>query len=105
MNIPNVFSQICGAALGITDENNEVQNLAASIPSQVVTNYDILASVLSFPLIGILWILLCIFLLSSGGIPDHALPAWLVLSRGEFEGAVGGLAALGREIPLVLLVL
>ncbi len=105
MNIGNVFSRIYGAELGISDEDDDVNNLAPSIPFEFVANYGLVAGVASFGFIGVVWTALCAFLLSPERVSDHPLTAWLILSSGKFEGVVGALVGWGREIPLILLFL
>lgn len=104
MNIGNVFTHVYGSALGISADN-DINNIAPSLPFEMVANYGLVAGVISFPLIGVGWAVFCCLLLSPARMANHPLAPWLVLSAGKFEGALGPVLAWGRDLPFTLLLI
>jgi len=103
-NIGNFFSRTVGADIGVTNRNDEINNIGASIPFEFVGNYGWCAGILSFGIIGVFWSLFSGWMLSPARLSNHPFTPFLVLQTLGMEGALGhylaGLRAL--IIPLLL---
>jgi hypothetical protein len=83
---------------------NEMQNVAITVPFEFVGNYGWLAGVLSFALIGTLWTILTVWLLSHARLATHPLMPWLLLVAMTFEQSVGTFINGIKDLPISLLV-
>ncbi|MCD4726104.1 MAG: hypothetical protein K8R46_00440 [Pirellulales bacterium] len=104
VNIGNFFCQTVGADIGVSGRNDTLNNIAISIPFEFVGNYGVVAGILSFGLIGFLWTLFVVWMLSPARLSNHPLTPYLAISTMGFESAFGHyLAGLrGLIIPLLL---
>jgi hypothetical protein len=102
-SIGNFFSQTVGADIGSSNRSDMVNNVAISIPFEFVGNYGWFAGVMSFGLIGILWTMLCGWLLSPWRLSNHPLTPFLVLSTMGMEGALGHFLSGLRQLIVPLL--
>ncbi len=98
LNMGNYFAQY----LGVSDPDDYINNIGVSIPFEFVGNYGYLAGVLSFGLIGILWTVFCVWLLSEERLATHPLSPLLIISALGLEASVGQFLATIRDLPLVL---
>ncbi|RII27773.1 MAG: hypothetical protein CXR31_05980 [Geobacter sp.] len=97
LNMGNYFARY----LGVSDPDNYINNIGVSIPFEFVGNYGHLAGVLSFGLIGILWTLFCVWLLSENRLATHPLtPLCIIFSLG-MEASIGQFLVRFRDLPLV----
>ncbi len=103
-NIGNFFARTVGADIGVSRRDDTLNNIAISIPFEFIGNYGWFAGILSFGLIGVLWTLLCGWLLSPAHLSSHPLAPFLVLLTMSMEAAWGHFLGSLREliIPLFL---
>jgi len=96
-NIGNFFARYLGAI----SPDDYMTNMGVSIPFEFVGNYGYIAGILSFGLIGVLWSLFCVWLLSEGRLATHPLaPLCIIYSLG-LESGVGQFLGKLRDLPLV----
>lgn len=100
MNIGNFFAQQIGVDLGLVSSSDYFTNIAITIPFEFIGNYGLIAGILSFGLIGVLWASLCSWLLSPERLSDHPLTPWLTVSVLTMEAAVGHFLAHWRSMLL-----
>ena len=83
MNMGNTFA----VELGMVDASNRLQNVAPTIPFEVVANFGWCAGALSFAIIGVVWTSVIAFLISPRRLATHPLmPFFITLgsrNRGE----------------------
>lgn len=103
-NIGNFFARTVGADIGVSNRSDFLNSIAISIPFEFVGNYGWLAGVLSFGLIGFLWSLLVIWMLSPTRLANHPLSPFLTFFTMSMESPLGSfLAGLrGLLIPIFL---
>ena len=103
-NIGNFFSRTVAADIGVSGQYDALNSVAISIPFEIVGNFGWCAGVLSFGVIGVLWSVLCGWLLSPGRLSNHPLTAFLTVSTMGLEAPLGHYMAGLRDllIPLVL---
>jgi len=104
-NIGNFFARTVGVDIGISTPENYDYNVGVSIPFEFVGNFGLLAGVLSFPLIGLFWALLCGWLLSASRISSHPFSPLLCFVAITMESAFGSFLAVlrGYIIPLIVM--
>lgn len=104
-DIGNFFARTVGVDTGISTPENYDLSIALSIPFEFVGNFGFLPGVLTFPLIGLFWALICGWLLSSSRISNHPFSPLLCSVAFTMESAFGTfLAGLrGYAIPLVVM--
>ena len=96
LNMGNFFARELGP-----DPDNYEYNIGVSIPFEFTGNYGYLAGILSFGLIGVLWTLFCVWLLSENRLATHPLaPLCIIFSLG-MEASIGQFLARFRDLPLV----
>jgi hypothetical protein len=103
-NIGNFFCQTVGADIGVSGRNDTLNNIGMSIPFEFVGNYGVVAGILSFGLIGFVWTLFVVWMLSPSRLSNHPLTPFLTMSIVGMEGALGHyLAGLrGLIVPMLL---
>ncbi|WP_223911010.1 hypothetical protein [Geobacter sp. AOG1] len=97
MNMGNFF----GRYLGAVDPDDYMTNMGVSIPFEFVGNYGYMAGILSFGLIGIVWTLFCVWLLSADRLATHPLAPLCIIFALGLEASVGQFLAKFRDLPLV----
>jgi len=86
-------------AVGLDDYTT---NIGVSIPFEFTGNYGHLAGILSFGLIGVLWTMLCVWLLSEDRLATHPLSPLLIVYSLGMEASAGQFLAKLRDLPIVL---
>lgn len=104
MNIGNFMAHTVGVDIGVVDPSNNITSVAVSIPFEFVGNYGWLAGIMAFPLIGLVWALVCGWLLSPARLSNHPLSPWLVGMTLGMEAPLAHYLASWRDllIPLVV---
>ena len=102
-DIGNYFSQMVGVDIGVSNEDDRLNNVAISIPFEFVGNFGWCAGIMAFGMMGFFWTLLCGWLLSSARLSDHPLSPFLILSTMMIESPLGSFLAGLRNlcVPLV----
>jgi hypothetical protein len=100
-NMGNFFAR----ELGTVEASNYIQNVAITIPFEVVGNYGWLAGWLSFAVIGVVWASFVAFVLTVPRMTTHPLTPYLIALVMALEGSVGqfGNRLKTLLIPLALL--
>jgi hypothetical protein len=105
LNIGNFFYKKVYARTYNIRVTSDINNVAVSIPFELVGNFGILAGILSFGLIGIFWTSICCFLLSPARLWNHPLTPYFVLFSMSFEKPVGHIFADIRNLLIMLFIL
>jgi len=105
LNIGNFFYKKVFARTYNIHVTSDVNNVAVSVPFELVGNFGILAGTLSFGLIGIFWTAICCFLLSPVRLWNHPLTPYFVLFSMSFEKPVGHIFADTRNLLIMLFIL
>jgi len=100
MNIGHYFA----VKLSAPGYEYESQNVALTVPFEVVGNYGWLIGVFSFVLIGIVWTALTVWMLSPGRLATHPLMPWLLGVAMTFEDGIGPFINGIKDVPIALLV-
>jgi len=96
LNMGNFFARELGP-----DPDNYDYNIGVSIPFEFVGNYGYLAGILAFGLVGIVWTLFCVWLLSEERLATHPLaPLCIIFSLG-LEASIGQFLVRFRDLPIV----
>ncbi len=101
-NIGNFFARTVGADIGVSNRYDSLNSIAITIPFEFVGNYGWLAGVLSFGLIGFLWPLLVIWMLSPARLANHPLSPFLTLITMSMESPLGSFLGGLRELLIPL---
>jgi hypothetical protein len=104
MDVGNFMARTVGVDLGQVDSSNYVTSVAVSLPFELVGNYGWLAGVATFPIIGLVWALVCGWLLSPARLSSHPLAPWLIGMALGMEAALGHYLASWRDVIIPLLV-
>lgn len=104
MNVGNFFYHTVYARTHAVPVSGTLNNVAISIPFEVVANYGLLAGILSFGLLGAWWALICTLIL-GGSLERHPLSPYLCLAVTAFESPIGHYLASWRTTLILLLVL
>ena len=99
MNIGNFFAR----DLEVSAADNYINNIGVSLPFEFVGNYGYIAGVLSFALIGILWSIFNVVVLSVPRLATHPLSPLIVVFATGMEASLGQFLARFRDFPLVLM--
>jgi hypothetical protein len=81
---------------------NTMNNIAITIPFEIVGNYGFAAGILSFGVIGVFWTLLVSFLLSEERLATHPLMPLCVSMMMAMEGSVGQFVNSLKPLPFAL---
>jgi len=96
LNMGNFFARELGP-----DPDNYDYNIGVSIPFEFVGNYGYLAGILAFGIIGVIWTLFCVWLLSEDRLATHPLaPLCIIFSLG-MEASIGQFLFRFRDLPIV----
>jgi hypothetical protein len=97
-NMGNFFAH----ELGTSSYENDKNNIAISIPFEVVGNYGFVAGVLSFGVIGIFWTFFVCLLLSEARLATHPLMPLCVTIMLTLESSVGQFLNGIKDLPIAL---
>jgi hypothetical protein len=86
--------------LGEAESSNYVQNVAITIPFEVVGNYGWLAGLLSFAIIGVGWASFVAFVLTVPRMTTHPFTPYLVAFVMGIESSVG---QFGNQLKMLLM--
>jgi hypothetical protein len=95
-NMGNLFAR----ELGEAESSNYVQNVAITIPFEVVGNYGWLAGLLSFAIIGVGWASFVAFVLTVPRMTTHPFTPYLVAFVMGIESSVG---QFGNQLKMLLM--
>jgi hypothetical protein len=98
-NMGNFFAH----RLGVSPEEDTMNNIAISVPFEIVGNYGFVAGILSFGVIGILWSLFVCLLLTEARLATHPLTPLCVTMLMPIEGSVGQFVNTHKDLPIALL--
>jgi hypothetical protein len=104
-DIGNFFARTVGSDIGIASPDNYFLNIAVSIPFEFVGNYGWLSGILSFPIIGFLWALVCGYLLSVPRISNHPFTPYMIFMAVTMESPIGFFLASLRNLMIPLFVM
>jgi hypothetical protein len=90
--------------LAVPGYQNQMHNVAISVPFEFVGNYGWLSGVLSFAIIGAAWTALTVWTLSHERLATHPLMPWLIGIAMAFEGSVGTFINTNKDLPVALVV-
>jgi hypothetical protein len=97
-NMGNFFAH----ELGVSSLEDDKNNIAISIPFEIVGNYGFAAGVLSFGVIGVAWTLFVCLLLSEARLATHPLMPFSVLILLTFESSAGQFINGIKDLPITL---
>lgn len=100
-NMGNFFAQ----QLNASDIHNSVNNIAITIPFEIVGNYGFLAGIGSFGIIGILWAGFISFLLTPSRLATHPLAPYFIGLLLSMESSVGQFLGIVKVVPIPLIVM
>lgn len=101
MNIGNYLFR----ALRVGNDENTFHSVAISLPFEVVGNFGIVAGVLSFGAIGVVWAAICVGILTANRLATHPLSPYMSIGVVAMEGAFGHYLAGLRELAIGLAVM
>jgi len=104
-DIGNFFARTVGVDTGIASSGDYYFNIAVSIPFEFVGNYGLLSGILSFPIIGFLWALICGYLLSVPRISSHPLTPYMIYVALTMESPIGTFLAGLRNLMIPFFVM
>lgn len=101
-NIGNFFARTIGAAIGVSSQEDNLNNIAPSMMFEFVGNYGLLAGVGSFACIGALWAAIVVVLIPTERVNRHPFVIVLTLMALAFEGSFGAFLIATRDLVIVL---
>ena len=104
-DVGNFFARTVGSDVGITSSGDYFNSIAISLPFEVVGNYGWLGGILSFPIIGLLWALLCGYLLSVPRISNHPFTPYMIFVAVTMELPIGSFLVSLRNLVVPLFVM
>jgi hypothetical protein len=102
-NVGNFFCRTVGADIGVCDRNEALNSIAVSIPFEFVGNFGWSIGILSFGLIGFVWTVFVVWMLSPGRLSTHPLTPFLALLTIALEEPFGNYIAGLRDLVIPLL--
>jgi hypothetical protein len=100
-NMGNYFAK----QLNVSKANNNLNNIAITIPFEIVGNYGFLAGIGSFAVIGMLWAAFTSFLLTPSRLGTHPLAPYFVGLLIAMESSVGQFLNVVKLLSIPLAVL
>jgi hypothetical protein len=89
--------------LGVSDSDNYINNIGVSIPFEIVGNSGYIAGCFSFFVIGLLWTIFNVLLLSPKRLATHPLMPLFVFYTMGMEASIQQFLVKLRDLPLLLL--
>ena len=105
LDFGNDFARVYGSDLDVTDVGDLVTNISPSVTFEIASNFGIIAGIVAFPILGIIWGVLITGYLGSADASAHLLAPWFSFFAWTLEGNVGFLSGGLRDFVIVGLIL